>query len=98
MGVSVSAWFMSGTFVLGPRPVVARSGERDLVTAGEIAPDLIREEEIGLVIAHDGSHARGRYGGRVTGRSATVARLGPSPLRVDLALAIALTIAGELEV
>ena len=34
----------------------------------------------------------------MTGLSATVARLGPSPLRVDLALAIALTIAGELEV
>ena len=81
MGVSVSAWFMSGTFVCAARRVVARSGERGLVTAGEIAPDLIRAEETGLVIAHDGSRARGRYGGRVSGLIATIARLRHSPLR-----------------
>jgi len=42
--------------------------------------------------------ARGRYGGRVGGLTATVARLKGSPFWLDLGLAIVLTIADELEV
>jgi signal transduction histidine kinase len=89
---------MTGTFVRTTRRVVARSGEHGLVTAGEIGPQLIREEEIALLIAHDGARAHRRYGGRVSGLTATVARLRHSPHRLDLGLAIALTIAGTLEV
>jgi signal transduction histidine kinase len=89
---------MTGTFVAGARPVVARSGEPGVVTAAEPAADLVLPEEVELVTAHDGARPRGRYGGRVRGLTATVARLQASPRRLDLGMAVALTVAGTLEV
>ena len=51
-----------------------------------------------LVLAHDGARAHGRYGGRVSGLSAIAARLRRAPRRLDVGLALGLTVAGELEV
>ncbi|MDP2712546.1 MAG: histidine kinase, partial [Solirubrobacteraceae bacterium] len=89
---------MTATFEPGARRVVGRDGDRGLVGASETAADLVPEEEIGLIRAHDEARARGRYGGPVSALSGIVARIRASPPWVDLTLASALTIAGLLEV
>ena len=89
---------MSGTLAGPPHRVVGRSGDRAVLTAAERRPDLLLEDEIALVPAYDGARAYGRYGGRVSGLTAIAARLQGAPRRLDLGVALGLTVAGELEV
>jgi len=77
--------------------VVGRSGDPRLPRRPEPSLRLVRKEEAGIVTLHEGGAVSGRYGDVMGDLLGSVTRA-DEPFRRDLLVAVALTVAGELEI
>jgi signal transduction histidine kinase len=77
--------------------VVGRSANPRLPRRPEPARRLVRKEEVEIVTSHEGGAIGGRYRDVMGDHLGSVARA-DEPFRRDLLVAVALTVAGELEI